>query len=175
MEIKSINTDRGWPVAFVLTLLLGLIVTLTPMYPEVLRNTVMQIFSFVCHQLPHRSPHVDGVQLAVCHRCMGIYWALPVSALVFGVSRGRLLEKGFNFLKNKKNITLVLLAGLPAGIDWLGDVIGFWTNTPVSRTVTGAFFGLVAGYVLAEGISDIVRESWSDKNGPTEPDKVKKA
>jgi len=158
---KDVSTEktRGWPLAFVLTLLLGLAVTLTPFYSDAIRGGVMQAFSFVCHQLPGRSPHVGGIQLAVCHRCMGIYWALPVATLVFGFSRG------FRFITRFKNLTIVLAAGIPSGVDWLGDILGFWDNTPESRLITGAIFGLVAGYFLAEGISDVVRERRAQKRG----------
>ena len=156
---RTAENARGWSVAFALTLLLGLTVSLTPFYSDVIRGGVMQAFSFVCHQLPSRSPHVGGVQLAVCHRCMGIYWALPAAALVFGLSRG------LRFVTRYRTMTIVVLAGIPAGIDWMGDILGFWVNTPSSRWVTGAIFGLVAGYLLTEGISDIVRESRSKKGG----------
>jgi len=152
--------SRGWPIAFVLTLVLALSVSITPFYSEVIRGGVMQVFAFVCHQLPLRSPHIGGVQLAVCHRCLGIYWALPVAALIFGISRGSRVAVRI------KNLTIVMLAGLPAGIDWLGDILGFWENTTASRFITGAVFGLAAGYLLAEGISDIVRASGDQKNGP---------
>src|SRR4029453_18159539 len=29
--------------------------------------------SFICHQLPERSFHVQGAQLPVCARCLGLY------------------------------------------------------------------------------------------------------
>ena len=37
---------------------------------------------------------------------------------------------------------------LPAGVDWAGDVAGWWVNTPVSRLLTGGVFGLAAGLYL---------------------------
>lgn len=159
---QSQHSKTGWITAFVLTLFVALCVSLTPWYPEWLRHGVMEVFSFVCHQLPGRSPHVDGVQLAVCHRCLGIYWALPAAAVLYGLTRGLRLMKG------RRTLNVVLLAGVPAAVDWSGDVLGFWMNTPISRIITGAIFGLVAGYILAEGISDIVKDRQSDKSGPAE-------
>ena len=29
--------------------------------------------SFICHQIPQRSFHLDGIQLPVCARCLGLY------------------------------------------------------------------------------------------------------
>ena len=161
---RSRQSNSGWVTAFGLTLFLALCVSLTPWYPEWLHHGVMEVFSFVCHQLPARSPHVNDTQLAVCHRCLGIYWALPAAAVLYG------LTKGLRMLKGRRTLTVVLIAGLPAAIDWSGDIFGFWTNTPLSRIITGAIFGLVAGYVIAEGISDIVRERNSEKSSP-HPDK----
>lgn len=112
----------------------------------------MKLFSGVCHQLPNRSPHIDGVQLALCHRCMGIYWALPIAAIVYGLSRG------FWPIKGRLGIVILLAATLPAGIDWIGDIIGWWTNTPASRMLTGSIFGIVAGYFLTKAVGDILSE-----------------
>src|SRR5436305_210204 len=33
-------------------------------------------FSFLCHQIPERSLHIEGAQLAVCSRCFGVYFGL---------------------------------------------------------------------------------------------------
>jgi len=43
-------------------------------------------------------------------------------------------------------------------VDWLGDIVGWWANTQVSRMLTGALFGLVAGYYLAKAVGDIYAE-----------------
>jgi uncharacterized membrane protein len=37
-----------------------------------LYRTVMFFGSWVCHQLPERSPHAFGLQLPLCWRCSGI-------------------------------------------------------------------------------------------------------
>lgn len=147
----------GWMIAFGITFLLAAGVTLTPVYPEWLRAGVMEAFGFVCHQLPTRSPHIYDVQLAVCHRCMGIYWALPAAAILYAFTRG------IRALEGRRILTTVLLAGIPAAVDWGGDVLGIWSNTLASRIITGSIFGIVAGYILAEGISDIVRDRKTKK------------
>ena len=55
-------------------------------------------------------------------------------------------------------IIILLAAALPAGVDWIGDVMGWWTNTPASRMATGGIFGIIAGYFLAKAVGDILRE-----------------
>ena len=130
--------------------------------PEV-RAVLMQAFAPLCHQMPARSPHVDGVALAVCDRCMGIYgglvlgmglaasvrllatWAMPTR-----VSDGTLA----------RSATTVLLGALvPIGVDWLGPMISAWTplagwgNTPLSRALTGALLGAAGGALLMFSIA----------------------
>jgi hypothetical protein len=34
----------------------------------------------------------------------------------------------------------------------MGDIVGIWTNSPLSRTVTGMWFGILAGLLLASAV-----------------------
>jgi len=120
--------------------------------PEGLRDIVMASFSSVCHQLPGRSAHINGVQLGVCHRCLGIYWGLPIAALVFGLSGG------FWSIKRNTGFWILAISALPALMDWSGDMIGLWTNTPVSRVITGSIFGITAGYFFTQALVDVFQE-----------------
>ena len=151
---KTNNAARsegvGWAVALLIGLSIAGLATLTPVLPEAAREIVMNLFSSVCHQLPNRSPHLSGVQLAVCHRCIGIYYAFPVAAVLFRVTRGAWPSKAhFAML-------LLLISGLPAGIDWFGDILGWWVNTPASRVITGSILGITFGYFFAKSTQEIV-------------------
>lgn len=104
------------------------------------------MFQDLCHQIPSRSFYINGVQMAVCSRCLGIYaglWAgtilLPPLALVFS----RRYENG-----------KMLLAGsfLIIIIDFIGNGIGIWTNTGISRLITGIALGLSVIYYLCENL-----------------------
>ncbi|MDX1740203.1 MAG: DUF2085 domain-containing protein, partial [Rhodothermales bacterium] len=53
--------------------------------------------------------------------------------------------------------TVLALSLIPLGVDWTGDALGFWTNTMLSRLLTGAVFGLTAGYVLARVVVVSIR------------------
>ena len=139
----------GWGLALTLTGLLLLLATLPPFVDPGWRVMLMQGFSTACHQIPDRSPALGGVPLAVCHRCYGIYWGLPLAMLLFlGLTRWD------GFLN--RHAGLVLLGALiPTSLDWLLGVLGFWHNTPVSRLATGGLLGLVAGYYLARALSQL--------------------
>ena len=44
-----------------------------PLLPPLVSAVVYAAGSLVCHQIPERSFHLGGSQLAVCARCVGIY------------------------------------------------------------------------------------------------------
>jgi uncharacterized membrane protein len=143
----------GWALAVGLTaLLMGLAVAPPVLGPE-LREAVMHAFAPLCHQLPSRSPHVDGVQLAACHRCLSIYGGLLAASLAFGV-----LWRWEPWLGRHAKY-LLLLALLPVGIDWGGHVLGLWVNTPLSRALTGSVLGLIVGLYFARAMVQAVAPS----------------
>ena len=109
----------------------------------------MAVFSTVCHQIPERSPFIDGVQLAVCHRCVGIYAALAAAPIAF------LFFRRWDDLINRHARWFVLGAILVPGTDWLGDLLDLWTNTPLVRGLTGAVFGMTVGYFLCRAFVEL--------------------
>jgi len=155
---RRVFRNPGWWVAFAGTLVIALLAMSPPVLGGGARDIVMSMFSGVCHQLSGRSPHVDGVQLAVCHRCAGIYWGLPAAALVFALT---LRAAPIRRHVARGAPLLLIAAAMPAGIDWALDVVGLWPNTPVSRVLTGAGFGLGAGWFLVRATS----EAGSDTTG----------
>ena len=72
--------------------------------------------------------------------------ALPLAAAAYAF-----LWRYEGFLDRAAPV-VVPLSLLPLSIDWLVDVLGWWSNTHVSRFVTGAAFGLVGGLYLAKGV-----------------------
>ncbi len=143
----------GWSLAFVVTSGLVLIATLPPFVSEGARSFIMELFSGVCHQIDARSPHINQVALAVCHRCYGAYVGLPAAVLLFGSVKG-----AWPFSPQTAPIFLFMMT-LPAIIDWGGDLAGFWHNSAASRILTGLIMGLGAGYFLAAALVDGYVES----------------
>lgn len=126
---------------------LGLLVTLAvlpPFVPVETAGWIMKAFAPVCHQLADRSFHIDGVQLAVCHRCLGAYIGLLTGVVTF-LFMGR-------WSIPLRPLTLLVLGALPGVVDWSGDIVGVWVNSPTSRIATGAFFGVLAGLILGSAV-----------------------
>ena len=123
------------------------LIMLPPFVAPSWRAVLMQGFSAVCHQLPARSPQVDGIALAVCHRCLGIYSGLALGVLVMPVvpSWAQTIHAYARY---------VLIGALtPLAIDWLVDALDLWTNTPASRILTGSLVGLAAGVLVAYSLT----------------------
>ncbi|OZC02728.1 DUF2085 domain-containing protein [Rubricoccus marinus] len=146
----------AWGIGSILAVLFLGLAFLPPLVDGFARGALMHGFSFVCHQLPERSASIGGAPLALCHRCTGIFAGftlglvvgpLAVPSFVQGVKRV------FSRVSPKHRALAVLLAaGVPTLVDWMLGASGLWMNTPVSRTVTGLFLGLVAGLLVARGL-----------------------
>ena len=104
-------------------------------------------YSPMCHQLPGRSLHVDGVLLAVCSRCTGLYLggAAGLSLAAWFVVGGRNRPRGIVFL----------LAVAPTIVDAVLPWIGLRGLTDLPRMLLAIPAGFVAAWFLAVGIADL--------------------
>ena len=94
---------------------------------------IRDFFSRLCHQDPSRSFVVDGSAVAVCVRCLGIYWGTALGMLV-RLRRARWVLTA---------AVLVNLADVATGVtDWHG-------NLPIFRFCFGLMLGLGVGMVLS--------------------------
>lgn len=161
----AVNVRRAiaaWAIAFGVTLFILILGILPPFVDEPVRGFLMAGFQPFCHQIPTRSFHVDGVQLALCHRCLGIYAGLPIAVVAFlGIRRWD------GFISRKARF-IILASLVPLGLDWTLDFLGIWPNTALSRLFTGSLFGLTAGYYLARGIVSIGTSPGSDSANSTD-------
>jgi uncharacterized membrane protein len=117
-----------------------------PLLSPMGRAVVMNVFDPVCHQLSVRSPVLGGVQVAVCDRCVGIYVGIVLG--VASAGWGRRMWK-----KAEHHVRYVIFGSLvPLGLDWIGPVLGLWTNIPESRALTGLVFGAVVASFASDRV-----------------------
>jgi uncharacterized membrane protein len=93
---------------------------------------IRNFFSRLCHQDRDRSFVVDGAPVAVCVRCLGIYWGVAVGALMR-------LRMGRRLLAAALVLNVVDVA--TGAIHWHGDL-------PVFRFFLGLVLGVGVGVVL---------------------------
>lgn len=134
----------GWAVALAATAAIGATAALAPVIGGDVGAAMHALFSGVCHQLPERSAHLAGGAVALCHRCFGILLGFAVGIAAAPALGADLRRR----VRRDGSIGWLALAGAPTTIDWALGALGVWANTPLSRTVTGAVFGLVAGAIL---------------------------
>ncbi len=133
-----------WVGSLALMAVLPVLASLPPWLNEPLRLALMHAFDPFCHQITERSPQINGVQLAMCHRCYGILIGLvmgPMVALICRTWNGKHLR------------AIVILSLLPLALDWGLEALYIWVNTAPSRFVTGAIFGTVAGILVARAMA----------------------
>ena len=145
--------QRARSTGFAIALAIVVLVLMPPFVGPGVRRVIMDGFAAICHQLPGRSAHVNGISLAVCHRCLGIYLGMLTAAPIAHVLH--------RWIKNRQEwAPSILLASLvPLSIDWAVDAVGIVDNVPLSRAITGWIFGLVAGYFLITAIDDLLEST----------------
>lgn len=161
-------SPTAWGLALAATAVLFAGVLAPPFLSPIVRAPLVVGFHALCHQLPERSFFVDGVQLAACHRCTGIYAGLVLGVLALPLwKRGRAGERKsesmrvprllgsspLRFLHTSRERFVLLVAVIPVALDWGAEVFGLWAGSPASRVATGLWFGLLAGYLFARAVA----------------------
>jgi uncharacterized membrane protein len=119
--------------------ILALALTLAPLAAPLLAAShpfaallIRNFFSRLCHQDPSRSFVVAGSAVAVCVRCLGIYWGAALG-MVVRLRRARWL----------------LMAGVVLNlVDVVTGVLHWHGNAPLVRFFLGLMLGAGVGAVL---------------------------
>lgn len=101
-----------------------------------------QAFFDFCHQIPERSFWINGQPMAVCSRCIGIYSGFTVGWLLLPLWS---VEKSASGWSMKKIALAFVLINF---FDIVGNMLGFWQNTLVSRLAMGYTMGISAALIF---------------------------
>ncbi len=105
-------------------------------------------FSPICHQMPSRSFFLLGHPLAVCARCLGIYFGFLAGTALYP------LLKGFSSLSLPKHSTFLLLS-FPIVFDTIGNFFHFWATSNEVRFIIGFLWGIILPFYFIFGITDL--------------------
>lgn len=113
-------------------------------------NSIFSFFGYICHQMPDRSFHIDGSQVAVCSRCFGVYFGLIAGVLAYPLWR---------WVEDIEPLSRIWLfaAMVPIGVDWSLTMFGIWENTHLTRFVTGMILGAACATYILPALVEIVR------------------
>jgi uncharacterized membrane protein len=122
-------------------LTLGWLVLLVaaPVAPTSIATLLYAAGSFICHQRPERSFHIEAAQLPVCARCLGIYAGAAIG------SASRLVPGADPALRPR---VVLVLGLLPTLATILLEVSGVWSVGNAMRGAAGLPLGLAAAFVL---------------------------
>jgi len=104
----------------------------------------LHAFDSLCHQQHDRSLSLQGVVMAVCSRCFGIYGSFWVGLLLLPI----LIQVGLPYRRTHA-IRGIMLALSAIIVDFLGNFTGIWMNSHQSRIILGVLFGLSLAWLLA--------------------------
>jgi uncharacterized membrane protein len=131
-----------------------------PELPSWLGGPLYAAASLVCHQRPERSFHVQGVQLPVCARCLGIYAGAALGALTV-VSIGSTAARASPRIVRADEVApraarwLVAAGALPTGLTVMSEWAGVWPVSNDVRAAAGLMLGLTVGFVVAAAVGGL--------------------
>jgi uncharacterized membrane protein len=151
----SLDTQRrlrkqAWRVWIITSLVVLMWVGSIAAAPLLGLSSVYSFFSYICHQMPDRSLHIDGHSMAVCTRCFGVYFGLVAGVLIYPLWRP--IEE----IEPIRRFWL-FLSLIPVTIDWSLTMFGIWENTHLSRFVTGTVLGVACATFIVPALVEITR------------------
>ena len=145
---------KVWAIGFVAAAVWLAMIVAAPLAKasglDAVASPLYYFFSFLCHQIPDRSFHVDGEQFAVCSRCFGVYFGLLAGLVAYP------LWRGVDNIEPSPRVWL-FLSLVPVIVDWSLTLFGVWKNTHFSRFLTGGVLGFACGMYLVPSIVEIAR------------------
>ena len=125
------------------------LVVLAPDLPPALAAAVYAAGSLVCHQLPERSFHWHGAQLAVCARCTGIYLGACSAAVLAPLPPSTYAPWAASRARAGK---LLAAAVAPMAATVAAEWTGLWQPSPIVRAGTGVLLGIAAAIVVVSAL-----------------------
>ncbi len=145
---------KVWTLSLLLVFAWVFVILLAPIARangfENISAPVYNFFSFICHQMPSRSFHIEEHPFAVCSRCFGVY---------FGLFSGFVIYPLFRKIDEIEPLPRfwLFLAMIPIGIDWLLGAFDIWENTHLSRFLTGLILGAACAVFIVPALVEIFR------------------
>ena len=110
---------------------------------------IYNIFSSICHQIDSRCFHIYGYPLAVCTRCLGIYFGFLSGTVYYPLLRGFKRV----FLPDTK---FFLLVSLPIALDMIGNTFLVWKTPGWVRFILGLIWGTILPFYLITGLTELL-------------------
>ena len=112
--------------------------------------------SFVCHQLPERSLHLQGAQLPVCARCLGLYGGGAVGSVIGASALARhQISRGPLLLARARRWRWTVAAAIPTlATVALERGLG-WPISNTERAVAAVPLGVAVAFVVVSAVATV--------------------
>jgi uncharacterized membrane protein len=115
-------------------------------------------YSKTCHQIDERSFHLIGEKVAVCSRCSSVYTGFLLSVALYPFIRG------INNLKMPP-LWFLIAASVFMVLDVFLDIGGIFSNTFISRAITGGIIGFILPFYLIPRTMNFANEVFHKYTG----------
>ncbi len=144
---------------------------LTPIVSPSIAAVVYAVGGVICHQMPERSFHLDGVQLPVCARCLGIYAGAAVAASIHVLWGLAASPARWRRLSPRAARRLFLLTATPTLVTVALDYAGVWDTSNVVRVIAGLTVGAGGALVVMSAVATL-HYSECLRRRPIEPSQI---
>jgi uncharacterized membrane protein len=107
--------------------------------------------ALICHQLPDRSFHVDGVQLPVCARCFGLYAGGALGAVIVATMRRR----GPSLQPRSRIRIATIAAAIPTIVTVVAEWGLHWPVSNMARAVAALPLGFAVALVVVSAVATL--------------------
>ena len=121
---------------------------------EALESILTFLGSSLCHQLEERSFSIDGSQMPLCARCLGLHLAFLASAMLILARR----DPRLSGLPSARSMVALGALMAPAMADVVLSYLGAIDSDNTRRVVTGALFGAALAFVLVPFVRSLLAE-----------------
>ncbi len=99
--------------------------------------------SVICHQQPARSFHIDGSQLPVCARCLGIYAGAAIGAMASVLFRSDASREPLAVWR-----ILLIAAAVPTSLTLLAEWLSIVEPSNVARFTAALPLGIAGAWLV---------------------------
>ena len=112
--------------------------------------------ALICHQLPDRSFHLQGIQLPVCARCLGLYGGAAVGSVAGAAAIGR------RWLVRQPKLSTRSMKWLATGVAAMPTLATFalewgfgWPMSNSVRVIAALPLGFAVAFVVVSALATV--------------------
>ena len=129
-----------------------LLVVTAPILWTPLATFVYAAGSLICHQLSERSFHVQGSQLPVCARCLGLYGGSALGGLA-GIAAFRGALRRWPVSRTPRHWIGTAVAAVPTAVTFVLEWGFGWRISNVVRALAAVPLGAAVAFVVVNALA----------------------